>query len=278
MLGTAELWPCVLGFVALPALLQLALGGLLIESPRWHCARGSIDDAQVRATPRHASRRICKQLFLVWFSRRSRARRAAVDRRRARAVSAARALALPALARRHAIAMRHDARVRKLTRSVPVALTNPPHPPRARRPQATLTLLRDAGPADDTIIEELDVMLAAADARGSGKAGPGLRALVQQPTRWPLFISMCVMVLQQFSGINNVRPRARARRRRCCARHRSQPGAMLDTMCGRPMCRRRRPAPALLPARRGSARRRALAHARALRGIPLGRLSRRRAF
>jgi MFS family permease len=45
-LGTAALWPSVFGAVAVPALLQLLLGGLLIESPRWHCMTGNIEDAQ----------------------------------------------------------------------------------------------------------------------------------------------------------------------------------------------------------------------------------------
>lgn len=47
VLGTASLWPAVLGFVALPALLQLLLGGLLVESPRWLCMVGQLDEAQL---------------------------------------------------------------------------------------------------------------------------------------------------------------------------------------------------------------------------------------
>eukprot|EP00302_Diacronema_sp_CCMP2436_P010545 CAMPEP_0179902576 /NCGR_PEP_ID=MMETSP0982-20121206/40643_1 /TAXON_ID=483367 /ORGANISM="non described non described, Strain CCMP 2436" /LENGTH=571 /DNA_ID=CAMNT_0021801743 /DNA_START=19 /DNA_END=1735 /DNA_ORIENTATION=+ len=46
VLGTPTLWPLVLGLVAVPAGLQLALGHMLIESPRWHCAKGNIDEAQ----------------------------------------------------------------------------------------------------------------------------------------------------------------------------------------------------------------------------------------
>lgn len=57
-LGTEALWPLVLGLVALPAALQLLLGGLLVESPRWLCMVGRLDDAQATlAVLRNASDR-----------------------------------------------------------------------------------------------------------------------------------------------------------------------------------------------------------------------------
>mmetsp|Transcript_35216 Transcript_35216/g.81546 ORF Transcript_35216/g.81546 Transcript_35216/m.81546 type:complete len:321 (+) Transcript_35216:870-1832(+) len=115
MLGTERLWPLVLGIVVVPALLQLSLGYLLVESPRWLCMVGNVEEA------------------------------------------------------------RH-----------------------------TLVTLRDADPEDDAIVEEMEVMLQSAQAaKKSGKGGATFSQLLKAPTAYPLFISVCLMAVQQFSGINN---------------------------------------------------------------------------
>lgn len=107
---------------------------------------------------------------------------------------------------------------------------DPPRPAKpgpARTPPGPLTFARasapaarsDAGPHDEVVIEELDLMLSATDRLGGavGSAGSGLapsagagggggatlRALLQPPTRYPLLISVLLMCLQQLSGINN---------------------------------------------------------------------------
>jgi len=121
-LGTPALWPLVLGFVVLPAALQLALAGLLAESPRWLCLRGRVAEAQ-----------------------------------------------------------------------------------------AALVQLRDVSPTDEALLEEMDVMLGAVDGMPQGDEGVGgsggykrrQAPLFGGRTRWPLTIAIVLMVVQQFSGINN---------------------------------------------------------------------------
>ncbi|KAG8461030.1 hypothetical protein KFE25_003599 [Diacronema lutheri] len=123
-LGTEALWPLVLGLVVLPAVVQLMLGGLLVESPRWLCMVGAVDEAQL-----------------------------------------------------------------------------------------TLAHLRNVDATDEQLLEELDLMISSAEGAQGGadgrggkagrSAGPTFAQLLRPPTRYPLLIAMALMVLQQFSGINN---------------------------------------------------------------------------
>ena len=132
-LGTEALWPLVLGLVVLPAVVQLMLGGLLVESPRWLCMVGAVDEAQL-----------------------------------------------------------------------------------------TLAHLRNVDATDEQLLEELDLMISSAEGAQGGadgrggkagrSAGPTFAQLLRPPTRYPLLIAMALMVLQQFSGINNVSARRRRRR------------------------------------------------------------------